>query len=111
KLTILQIKADRIRDPEKLRNVHAELLSLQKIWRAENLETDALHTLVSVLKGINESLWDIEDGVRAHEARGDFGGAFVALARGVYQINDERARIKKEINVLTGSVFVEEKSY
>jgi len=70
-----------------------------------------LKSLIRDLKSVNETLWDIEDEIRACEARQDFGTRFIELARGVYQTNDRRASIKRRINILCGSSIVEEKSY
>ncbi len=73
--------------------------------------SDALAALETELRAVNETLWDVEDALRDLEARSDFGEAFVTLARAVYHTNDRRAAIKKEINIMTGSALVEEKSY
>lgn len=111
KITILQIKSERIGDPAKLANVRHELALLEKV-RDENLESgDELQALAEQLKSINESLWEIEDDIRACEAVKDFGEKFIELARAVYKTNDKRAAVKKEINLLTGAAVVEEKSY
>lgn len=112
KLTILQIKADRISDPEKLRNINRELTALTQVWSASDYAGDAgLQTAISELRRINETLWDIEDAIRAKEASGEFDQEFIRLARSVYLTNDRRAVIKKAINESTGSVIMEEKSY
>ena len=111
KLSILQIKLDRIGDAEKLKNVQIEHDILQTIKDKELPTTEALSTLFSRLKEINESLWVIEDDIRDCERDQDFSDTFIQLARSVYKTNDVRAAIKKEINVLLGSDIVEEKSY
>ena len=111
KLTILRLKAENITDPAKLRNVRHELQVLQRVADAALPDSADLQALWARLYQINKDLWQIEDDIRACEARRDFGSAFVALARAVYVTNDERAAVKKEMNVLLGSAIVEEKSY
>lgn len=111
KLTILRLKAEQITDPVKLANVHHELTVLSAIADAALPRSAALATLWDELYRINGDLWVIEDDIRAFEARRDFGLGFVALARAVYVTNDERAAVKKRINLLLGSAIVEEKSY
>ena len=111
RITILEIKRDRIADAAKHANVVAELDRLLPPFRAATAHTPEFQVLFARLKKINEALWEIEDDIRACERRGDFGPEFVRLARAVYQTNDERARIKREINRLLGSAIVEEKSY
>ena len=111
KITILRIKSERMSDAAKLVNVRHELDVLERA-RNENLtESVELKRLEAELKSVNEALWDIEDDIRQCEADKDFGDKFVELARAVYKTNDKRAAIKKEINLLTGSAIVEEKSY
>jgi hypothetical protein len=111
KITILAIKEKRITEPSKLANVHRELALLQKL-KAECVPRGAeLALLESELRSVNGSLWDVEDALRAHEARLDFGPAFIELARQVYKTNDRRAALKREINSLCNSAIVEEKSY
>lgn len=111
KITILKIKAERMTDPAKLKNVRHELDVLSQA-RAENLvQSDALDRLENELREVNEALWVIEDDIRACEAVRDFGPKFIELARSVYIQNDKRATIKKSINELCGSSIVEEKSY
>lgn len=111
KITILKIKAERMTDPAKLKNVRHELDVLSQA-RAENLvQSDALDRLENELREVNEALWVIEDDIRACEAVRDFGPKFIELARSVYIQNDKRAAIKKSINALCGSSIVEEKSY
>ena len=111
KLTILEIKSERIKDEEKLRNVHKELDILRKTWVESPLSRFDVSTVVDNLKRVNESLWDIEDLVRLKEAAQTFDDEFVRLARSVYRINDQRAAIKRELNGLLGSELMEEKSY
>ncbi|MFZ3584633.1 DUF6165 family protein [Loktanella sp. DJP18] len=111
KLTILRLKTEQITDPVKLANVWHELTLLSAIADAALPRSDALATLWDELYRINGDLWAIEDDIRAFEARRDFGTGFVALARAVYATNDERAAVKKRINVWLGSAIVEEKSY
>lgn len=111
KISILELKAERIADPDKLRNVRLELQSLNGIKSAADLDTAEMKAFADELKSINGKLWDIEDAIREHEARRDFGERFVELARSVYLTNDRRARIKQRINLLYGSEIVEEKSY
>ena len=111
KITILRIKSERMSDAAKLVNVRHELSVLDKS-RKENLEDSAeLRRLEGELKAVNEALWVIEDDIRQCEANKDFGQTFIDLARSVYMQNDKRAALKKEINLLTGSSIVEEKSY
>ncbi|MDP1645337.1 MAG: DUF6165 family protein [Thiobacillus sp.] len=111
KITILKIKAVRMTAPAKLRNVKHELDVLSRA-RAENLDqSDELDRLEEALRMVNETLWVIEDDIRACEAARDFGPKFIELARSVYIQNDKRAAIKKSINERCGSSIVEEKSY
>jgi hypothetical protein len=111
KMTILEIKSERIKDEEKLRNVHKELDLLRKTWVESPLSRSDVSTQVEDLKRVNESLWDIEDLVRLKEAAHTFDDEFIQLARSVYQANDKRAAIKRELNRLLGSELMEEKSY
>jgi len=111
KITILEIKAERIVDPGKLANVHRELLSLTAT-REEALEpSPELDEFTTELRRINERLWEIEDDIRDCERNGDFGERFIELARAVYRTNDRRAAAKRSINELLGSELVEEKDY
>jgi hypothetical protein len=111
KITILEIKAERIADAAKLANVRRELDELREA-RARSLPSSTdLIALAAELKSVNERLWEIEDAVRECEAAGDFGSRFVALARSVYKTNDARSALKRRINELLGSALVEEKSY
>lgn len=111
KITILRVKAARIGDPAKEANVRKELAMLEAI-AADALPAGAeIERLTGELADVNAALWDIEDGKRDCERRGDFGDRFVALARSVYIENDRRAAIKRAINEAAGSDIVEEKSY
>jgi hypothetical protein len=111
RLTILEIKRERIADPAKRRNVEHEL-ALTVTARDRALPGDArLVELTGALREVNARLWQIEDDIRDCERRREFGPRFVELARSVYKLNDERADVKKRINTLLGSALVEEKSY
>lgn len=111
KITILQIKQERIKDPRKLANVTKELDLLTAVREAEISMSGETAALIAELKQVNESLWDIEDDIRDCERAKDFGDKFIALARSVYISNDRRAALKNQLNILTGSAIVEEKSY
>lgn len=110
KISILQIKRDRIRDDRARHNVARELGLLIEV-AAEQLERPSLAEPIARLRAVNEALWDIEDRIRECEAAADFGPRFVQLARSVYRQNDRRAAIKREINEASGSALTEEKSY
>jgi hypothetical protein len=111
KITILEIKSERIADAEKLKNVTHELSVLSDTRDTHLSGVNGLGELAQQLKTINETLWEIEDDIRACEAEKDFGQKFIDLARAVYITNDKRAAVKKEINLLTGATIIEEKSY
>lgn len=111
KWTILVIKEARIGDAEKMRNVQRERIEIEKVIGDRARFPAGLDALVDALQDINSQLWDIEDGKRRCEREKTFGDDFIQLARHVYMKNDERARIKKDINLLLGSAIVEEKSY
>ena len=111
KLTILAIKSERLRDAGQLDNVRRELALLEAAFKTHAPQVAGLGDLMVRLKAVNEKLWQVEDDIRACETRGDFGAAFVALARAVYTTNDERAQIKRAIDALLGSEIREEKSY
>ena len=105
KYTILMIKASKIQDPVKLENVKKELIYIIDVLKTEDpLMTD--YPLTKSLFEINKELWKVEDDLRDLERAKNFGKEFVAFARNVYKLNDERARIKKEINMKYGSEFV-----
>ncbi len=111
KITILQIKSERIDDPARLANVNTELRLLSEVWR-EAVSPDAtIDALGAELKRINEALWQIEDDIRDEERNKRFGERFIELARAVYVTNDQRAEAKKKVNLHLGSKIVEEKSY
>ncbi|MDF2495615.1 DUF6165 family protein [Sphingomonas sp.] len=110
KITILEIKRDRITRADARTNVLREYRLLQSIGAAA-LNRGGVAVLVEALKRVNEALWEIEDAIREQEAARDFGPEFIRLARAVYQRNDERAAIKREINHALDSDLVEEKSY
>lgn len=109
KVTILKIKSERITDIHKLENINRELNSLLPLL--DEIGVNEKHPLFEKLYDINSKLWEIEDEIRICEKEKRFGGYFVELARSVYQTNDKRFDIKKEINLKTSSNFIEEKSY
>ena len=111
KITILEIKSERISDAGKLANVKRELELLQAAWLQSVEEDETVHRIHSKLKTINEALWEIEDDIRDKERAREFDQVFIDLARSVYVTNDQRAEAKKELNVYLGSEIVEEKSY
>lgn len=111
KITILRIKSARIQDPSKLVNVRRELEALEATWRAHPFSGQDIHAEEQALQQVNERLWEIEDDIRDKERTRSFDAGFIRLARAVYVENDERAAIKKRINLKLGSSLVEEKSY
>lgn len=111
KITILEIKSERIKDEAKVRNVRLELDELSATWNDAVKDQSAIADLRKQLKAVNEELWVIEDDIRDEEAEQNFGPRFIELARAVYVTNDKRAALKKDINLALGSRFVEEKSY
>jgi hypothetical protein len=111
KLTILRIKSQRMSDPAKLQNVRLELAALEDTWRDTPFSHADVGADIEALQRVNERLWLIEDDIRDKERAQDFGADFVRLARAVYFENDERAAIKRRINLKLGSSIVEEKSY
>jgi len=111
KITILEIKRERITNPTKLENVEREWKVLTAARDGAVKPSAELDRLAAELKRINERLWEIEDEIRDCERRKDFGKEFVELARGVYLNNDRRSEIKRAINELLGSRLSEEKSY
>lgn len=111
KIAILQIKSERMSDRAKLANVRNELNALEATWTAHPAARGDVARLRQELKAVNERLWVIEDDIRLKEKAQAFDQEFIALARAVYFENDERARIKKDINLALGSAYVEEKSY
>lgn len=111
KMAILQIKAERMTDAAKRANVQRELSALETTWAAHPASAQDIAPLRAALKAVNERLWVIEDDIRDKERAKSFDAEFVRLARAVYFENDERADIKKRINLALGSTYVEEKSY
>lgn len=111
KITILEIKSERMSDPEKLANVRTELELLNATWGEAVDNDDNVQRLHAALKAINEELWEIEDDIRDKERAREFDERFIELARAVYYTNDKRAAAKKELNEYLGSTIVEEKSY
>ena len=111
KITILEIKAAHMRDAAKLANVRAELDLLNATWAQNPASRVDISAERARLKTVNETLWDIEDRIRVQEKAQAFDAEFVELARSVYFRNDERAAVKREINLKLGSQLVEEKSY
>jgi len=110
RIAILEIKLDRIADESKLKNVRYEYQLLSGSLSAVPM-TEQIQMLRAELKAINETLWDLEDNIRDHGRAQEFGESFVALARSVYQSNDRRANLKRQINEYLGSAIIEEKSY
>lgn len=111
KITILELKRQRIVDKAKLANVQTELDTLNSALAAGLPESAAITALREELFTVNARLWDIEDEIRICERRSDFGPRFIELARSVYITNDRRAALKKQVNLAVGSRLVEEKSY
>ena len=110
KFSILEIKMGNISDPAKLTNIEKEYKELTSDC-TDLLRNSTISSLYAELKSINQKLWVVEDDIRECERTKDFGQEFISLAREVYFTNDERARVKKEINIASGSSLVEEKSY
>lgn len=111
KMTILQIKSERITDENKLSNVNKELGLLNDLWKSDEKSSVDISAEFTALKEINEKIWDIEDGIRDKERDKEFDEKFIELARSVYFSNDKRAEIKRDINMKLGSALLEEKSY
>ncbi|HVH35187.1 MAG TPA: DUF6165 family protein [Tahibacter sp.] len=111
KITILEIKSEQIADPAKLANVRKELDLLLAVWRDDAAAAVDIAAERARLKAVNQALWDIEDRIRLKEKAQAFDAEFVELARAVYFQNDDRAAIKREINLKLGSQLIEEKSY
>jgi hypothetical protein len=114
RITILEIKSERLSTALARANATKEAALLREIAGpvlAAGQAHENVSALAARLKGLNEALWDIEDSIRDHERRRVFDDAFIALARSVYQRNDERGRVKREINLALGSGLIEEKSY
>jgi hypothetical protein len=111
KITIFQIKSERIDDPAKVANVRTELDMLLQVWAASVTDDAEIRGLSAEHKSVNEALWVIEDAIRDEERNKRFGERFIELARAVYVTNDERANAKKKVNLHLNSSIVEEKSY
>lgn len=115
KITILEIKIDHITDALKLPNIATELNLLQKIRNDLGIDSGVGSLEIAqaerALKQVNQKIWDAEDEIRSLDRNGDFGEAFVAVARSIYRLNDARASVKKDINLASGSKIVEEKGY
>lgn len=107
KISVLEIKSEKIADPAKLVYVREELSLLKETAKQFPIEA----SLYNELKDVNLRLWDIEDAIRMEESRKDFGEKFIELARSVYVTNDRRSEIKKQVNLASGSDIVEVKSY
>lgn len=110
KITILMLKMEHLTDEAQRANVSRELDALRELRTSSRL-ADSFEDLFGALLDVNRRLWHVEDELRHLEARQDFGAPFVALARSVYVLNDERAALKRQINLHSGSWLVEEKSY
>lgn len=111
KITILEIKLERITDDAKLANVQIEYDTLTRARDEAIASSEKLDEISAKLKKVNEALWEIEDDIRDCERNKDFGETFIKLARAVYMTNDKRMEVKREINDFLGSRLVEEKSY
>ena len=111
KITILRIKSSLMSDAAKVANVRRELALLEQVWKREVKGGVDLTADEKALEAVNRKLWEIEDQIRDHEAAKRFDATFIELARAVYVSNDERAAIKKRINLALGSMLIEEKSY
>jgi len=111
KITILRIKASRMADATKVQNVRLELSLLENTWRDSGCASFDVSSDERALQTVNEKLWVVEDLIREKEAARAFDTEFIELARTVYIANDERAAIKKRVNLQLGSRIVEEKSY
>ena len=111
KITILEIKSERMTDAAKVANVRTELALLQDTWKSSAYASHDISKQWAALRAINEKLWDIEDDIRDKERARSFDKEFIQLARAVYVTNDERAAVKRDINTKLGSKIVEEKSY
>ena len=111
KITILEIKKNKISEKEKLNEIQKELLSLNETFKKSIPDEKLIKLQREKLKELNVKLWDIEEGKRNFEKKKDFGEEFIKLAREVYKFNDERAEVKSEINKILGSNIKEVKSY
>ena len=111
KLTILEIKSERITDKAKLKNIKNELSLVQQLWQNCAASKIDITSELTALKAVNEKLWGIEDAIRDDKLKQIVDQSFIDLARSVYFENDDRSNIKREINMKLGSDLVEEKSY
>src|SRR3989344_7731666 len=111
KVAILEVKEKKISDPEKLKNVRYELELLRRVVKNHIMHLPAIDTLFAKLRELSEIGWDIEDGKRRCEKEKRFDAEFIEFARGAFKNNDERAAVKREINLILGSKIAEEKSY
>ena len=111
KITILEIKKERLESTEKIANVLVEYGLYKQVRKSALPPSPEIDDLARQLKAVNERLWDVEDDVRNHEQMQKFDDRFIELARSVYLLNDRRAKFKRQINDLCGSSFTEEKSY
>ena len=111
KITILEIKKEKINDSNKLKDIEKELIALNSTFKSSTFDSSKIKTLIDRLKLINLKLWDIENGKRLAEKNSEFGEKFIELARSVYKVNDERSKIKLEINNILGSNIKEVKSH
>ena len=113
KLSILKIKLKNIKDEDKLKNIQKEhdILNDALPIIEKDCSPNEFEILFNQLININEKLWDIEDRIRKKESLSEFDDEFIQIARSVYKFNDFRSKVKKEINILTKSNLVEEKSY
>jgi len=111
KITILEIKSERITDPDKLANVVHELELLRSAWTQMVTEDETVQSIHEELKAINEVLWEIEDDIRNKELAKEFDQRFIELARSVYVTNDQRSGVKRKLNAYLGAEIVEEKNY
>ena len=111
KITILEIKMDRIHDEKKRENIDKELQALKIVFDQGCKSPEKIKQVKAKLRAVNEQLWDIEDDIRKCEKEKDFSQRFIDLARSVYMTNDRRAALKREINIILKSKLIEEKSY
>ena len=111
KLTILEIKSERVADAQKLANINKELHLLRNIWAQSDKRDTDISEEIRRLKAVNEKLWDVEDAIREKEHKSEHDEEFIQLARSVYLSNDERAAIKRELNLKLDSGLIEEKCY
>ena len=111
KITVLEIKSERISDPARLKNVQTELDILQETRNKHVSDLPELEMLTKRLREANLKIWDLSDRIRELGEKGDFGEEFADVSWQIHLVNDERAAIKKQINLMQGSRIIEEKSY